>query len=190
MNLLFLSFFSIFIGYFLKDMMVGFGTDFWGNSILNLPENALLFEAEFLDTSVKLTPVIFSLIGGFSSFVLYNFYFKVLYFLKVNVFKNIYIFLNRKWFFDKIYNELFSQQILIYSYTQAYQFLDRGLFEILGPQGIYYSLSKLSKKYLALNSFLAHGRKYYNKVVFNELFMFILMVASSIHLAFNTVQCI
>jgi NADH:ubiquinone oxidoreductase subunit 5 (subunit L)/multisubunit Na+/H+ antiporter MnhA subunit len=26
--LLFLSFFSIFIGYFLKDMMVGFGTDF------------------------------------------------------------------------------------------------------------------------------------------------------------------
>jgi hypothetical protein len=44
-------------------MMVGLGSDFWGSSIFVLPENVLLLEAEFLETKIKIFPVILSLFG-------------------------------------------------------------------------------------------------------------------------------
>lgn len=136
--LLFLSFFSIFIGYFFKDMFVGLGTDFWGNSIYVLPQNVLLLEAEFLDTSIKIFPVCLSLLGATSAFILYNFYFKILYLFKMSLIgRNIYIFFNRKWFFDKIYNYILAHNILTWSYVYTYQNLDRGLFELIGPTGLY-----------------------------------------------------
>jgi NADH-ubiquinone oxidoreductase chain 5 len=136
--LLFLSFFSIFIGYFFKDMFVGLGTDFWGNSIYVLPQNVLLLEAEFLDTSIKIFPVCLSLLGATSAFILYNFYFKILYLFKMSLIgRNIYIFFNRKWFFDKIYNYVLAHNILTWSYVYTYQNLDRGLFELIGPTGLY-----------------------------------------------------
>jgi len=95
--LLFLSFFSIFIGYFLKDMFVGLGTDFWGNSIFVLPQNVLLLEAEFLNTSIKIFPVILSLCGASLAFCLYNFFFKTIYLFKLSyIGRHLYIFFNRK----------------------------------------------------------------------------------------------
>lgn len=143
--LLFLSFFSIFIGYALKDMFVGLGTDFWGNSIFVLPQNALILEAEFLNTSIKLFPVFLSLLGGCISYVGYNFYFKNLYKLKITfIGRNIYTFFNRKWYFDKIYNYIFSQNMLILGYTQAYQNIDRGILEFFGPTGIGMFIQKWS----------------------------------------------
>ena len=66
----------------------------------------------------------------------------------VIIMKNLYIFLNRKWFFDKIYNEVFSQNLLNVAYKHAYLNLDRGIVEFLGPQGIYtkiYSVSNTIK---------------------------------------------
>lgn len=95
--LIFLSIFSIFIGYILKDMFVGLGTDFWGNSIFILPQNALILEAEFLETSIKIFPVCLSILGGSISFILYNFFFKYIYLFKLSSFgRNLYIFFNRK----------------------------------------------------------------------------------------------
>jgi hypothetical protein len=49
--------------------------------------------------------------------------------------KKIYNFLNRKWFFDKIYNEYFGQFFFKFGYSISYKFIDRGIFEILGPTG-------------------------------------------------------
>lgn len=136
--LLFLSFFSIFIGYFFKDMFVGLGTDFWGNSIYVLPQNVLLLEAEFLNTSVKIFPVGLSLSGAFLAFILYNFYFKIIYLFKISyIGRHLYIFFNRKWFFDKIYNYLLAHNVLTWSYVYTYQNLDRGIFELVGPTGLY-----------------------------------------------------
>ena len=133
----FLACFSIFIGYFLKDMFVGIGTDFWGNSIFVLSQNLLLLEAEFLPTSIKLFPVSLSLIGGFSAFFLYNFFFKTLFLVKTSLIgRNIYVFFNRKWFFDKLYNYIFAHNILVWGYKQAYQNIDRGVLELCGPTGI------------------------------------------------------
>ena len=136
--LFFLSFFSIFIGYFFKDMFVGIGTNFWGNSIFVLPQNALILEAEFLPVLIKLFPVFLSILGAIISFILYIFFFKLLFLFKLSyVGRHLYIFLNRKWFFDKIYNYIFAHQFLVWGYRQPYQNLDRGLFEYIGPSGIF-----------------------------------------------------
>jgi hypothetical protein len=57
----------------------------------------LLFEAEFLNTMPKLSPVILSLFGASLSFILYNFFFKIIYLFKISTFgRHLYIFFNRK----------------------------------------------------------------------------------------------
>jgi NADH:ubiquinone oxidoreductase subunit 5 (subunit L)/multisubunit Na+/H+ antiporter MnhA subunit len=55
---------------------------------------------------------------------------------KTKSFKVIYNFLNRKWYFDKLYNELIAQKTLNVSYNYAYKDIDRGLIEKLGPSGL------------------------------------------------------
>lgn len=47
-----------------------------------------------------------------------------------------YNFLNRKWYFDKIYNNFFGQFFFKFGYSSSYKFLDRGIFEIIGPTGL------------------------------------------------------
>jgi NADH-ubiquinone oxidoreductase chain 5 len=48
-----LSIGSIFIGYIFKDMMIGAGTRYYGNSIFVLPGNESIIEAEFLSPLIK-----------------------------------------------------------------------------------------------------------------------------------------
>ena len=101
---------SIFAGYYFKDMIIGLGTDFWGNAIIVLPENMNAIDSEFIKHSFKILPVLLSLIGTFSAFLFYSFANHSLFRLKTSIFgKKIYNFLNKKWFFDKIYNEYFAQ---------------------------------------------------------------------------------
>jgi NADH-ubiquinone oxidoreductase chain 5 len=71
--LLILSFGSIFVGYLTKDLIIGVGTDFWNNALYTHPQNLTLLEAEFIPHSIKLVPVIFSLIGASSAFIFYTF---------------------------------------------------------------------------------------------------------------------
>ena len=140
-----LAFGSIFIGYLWKDLFMGLGTDFWRNAIYIHPSNINLIDAEFLPTSFKLLPVICSLIGvGFAVFC-YYLNFTTCYRLKTSSLGLIvYTFLNRKWFFDKIYHELISQNILNISYFKTYKLLDRGLIELLGPYGLSILFSNFS----------------------------------------------
>jgi NADH-ubiquinone oxidoreductase chain 5 len=136
--LIVLVFCSIFIGYLTSDMAVGVGTNFWGNSIICLPEHSDILNAEFLPVFIKLIPVIFSCCGMLCSLFVYSivdkkfkFYFKQSYF--GNLF---YTFFSKKWFFDKIYNELVGQSILYSGYSHSYIIIDRGILEFLGPYGI------------------------------------------------------
>ena len=85
----------------------------------------------------KTLPVHFSLFGALLAFTLYNFQSKLLFSLKISFLgKRLYSFLNRKWFFDKVYNEYFGQFFFKFSYSLSYKFVDRGIFEILGPTGL------------------------------------------------------
>ena len=56
----------MFIGFFAKDMIIGLGTDFWGNSIYVTPENMNRIDAEFIPQTFKILPVILSLLGASS----------------------------------------------------------------------------------------------------------------------------
>lgn len=135
--LCFLAFPSILIGFFTKDMIVGVGSDFFGSAIFNNPKTLHVFDAEFVTFFYKILPVGLSLFGASLSFFLYNFQSTVLFYGKTSwMGKKIYTFLNKKWFFDKIYNEYFGQFFFKFGYSISYKRVDRGAFEIFGPTGL------------------------------------------------------
>jgi NADH-ubiquinone oxidoreductase chain 5 len=131
-----LSLCSIFIGYLIRDMLVGMGSDFWGNALFILPQNFILIESEFIPVSIKIIPVIFSLVGAFSAFYFYTNNKQLLFLFKLSsIGQNFYTFLNRKWFFDKVYNDIFVQNLLLLGYNTTYKLIDRGIIELSGPKG-------------------------------------------------------
>jgi hypothetical protein len=78
-------------------MIIGPGTPFFGNSIFVLPSNVNIFEAEFLDPSIKFIPVIFSLIGAGTGFLCYHYSLHVKLISPVAQWaKTIYTFFNSK----------------------------------------------------------------------------------------------
>ena len=157
-SLIMLIFPSIFAGFFLKDMFIGLGSDFWGNSIYVLPEHMTKIDSEFIPQKFKLLPVCLSLLGALSSFIFYTFFNKLLLKVKLSyVGKKIYNFFNKKWFFDKVYNEFFTQFLLKFGYRISYKILDRGIIEILGPLGLSTLIHKNSKILASFQSgFLYH----------------------------------
>jgi proton-translocating NADH-quinone oxidoreductase chain L len=144
---------SIFIGYVSRDWSVGMGTDFWQTALFVLPENQGMVEAEFIPASIKLVPVIFSLSGAISAYLLYRFAPTTLWSFKQTVFgRSLYRFLNRKWRFDKVYNEWIAQPVLSMGHHVTFAGLDRGLIENFGPYGIARSVQARSKKVVAVQS--------------------------------------
>jgi len=136
-SLALLSIPSIFFGYYAKDMFIGLGTDFWGNSIFVLPEHYNRIDSEFIPITFKLFPVFLSLLGVSLAYFLYVFNSELLFRLKISsVGRRLYNFLNRKWFFDKTYNEWIGQFFLKFSYNASYKIIDRRIFEAFGPKGL------------------------------------------------------
>ena len=163
---------SIFIGYYTKDMIVGLGTDFWGSSIFVHPENMNMFDAEFITHIFKILPVCFSLLGVTFAFFLYNFQSKILFNLKISFFgRKIYNFLNKKWFFDRVYNEQLSQFLFRFGYSISYKIVDRGIFEVLGPNGLALGLKTASTNLFKLQS----GYIYH--------YMFLMLIGSALFLS-------
>jgi len=139
---------SIFIGFLTKDMIIGVGSNFFGISIYNNPKILHTFDGEFVEFFYKILPVALSLLGASISFILYNFKSLILFNIKISFFgRKIYTFLNKKWFFDKLYNEIFSQFFFKIAYTISYKIIDRGAFEIIGPTGISSVISNTAHKF-------------------------------------------
>jgi|TARA_B110000003_G_scaffold86262_1_gene88352 NADH-ubiquinone oxidoreductase chain 5 len=153
-----LSLGSIFVGYLTKDMIIGVGTDFWGNALFTHPTHLTMLEAEFIPHYIKLVPVIFSITGAISAFIFYMNYANKLYEFKVSrIGRNLYTFLNRKWFFDKVYNDFVTQNMLNFGYHTSYKLIDRGVFEFLGPLGLSRLVSKRGSDLAQLQTgFLYH----------------------------------
>jgi NADH-ubiquinone oxidoreductase chain 5 len=177
-----LIFGSIFIGYIFKDMFIGLGTSFWGNSIFILPKNIISIDAEFLPIYIKLLPNFFVFGGAFFSLFLYHYNQTLLYNFKIK-YKNLYIFLNKKWFFDKFYNLIFSQNILNFSYNISYKNIDKGFLEIFGP--------------LTLSKFIYNISYYFSKLhtgIFSHysfvLFLFIFYLFFYFYLCLSIHLCI
>ena len=136
-SLFFLSIPSVLIGFYAKDMLIGFGSDFWGNSVFISSKHMNRVDSEFITHIYKILPVFLSLLGAILSFSFYSFGSKLLIQLKMSIFgKKIYNFFNKKWFFDKVYNEYISQFFFTMSYTVTYKIVDRGIIEVFGPMGL------------------------------------------------------
>lgn len=134
--LFFLAVFSIFSGFLSMDFFTGFGTDYWNNVIFILPQNYFLYDIEFIDF-YKGLPLLFVCLGVLMAIVCCSILNKLFYNIKTKTaFKSIYNFLIKKWYFDRLYNELVGQQLLMFSFFFAYKNLDRGFIEIFGPTSI------------------------------------------------------
>jgi len=144
---------SIFVGYITKDMMIGMGTDFWGNSLFTLPKNLIMVESEFIPYYIKMIPVVFSIIGA-STAVLLNRYFSgsIYEFITNGVGRKLYAHLNRKWSFDIVYNEFIVSSLLKFGYKISFKVFDRGLVEIIGPTGLVYIVKKTAKDFSNVQS--------------------------------------
>jgi len=171
-SLSFLAIPSILIGYYCKEIVVGIGNTIFNNVIYINFKNFNIFDAEFIDIFYKNLPVYFSLLGFLSTFILYNFKFKILFNLKFSIFgKKCYCFFNRKWFIDKIYNEYLGQFFLKFAYSTSYRFIDKGIFEILGPTGLSLTVLKVS---LNLNKLQSGYIYHYTSIILvaSTLFFF------------------
>jgi len=161
--LLLLSFLSVLIGYLSKDLFIGFGTNFWGTSIFISPFNYTMTDIEFLDIHYKLLPLVVTIIGGVAAYFLYNFKLKEYYaFKKSSLAKFIFNFFNKKWYFDRIYNQFVVQKVLKSSYSYFYQDVDRGLVEKVGPFGLSALIVNFSNDFkMSQTGFMLHYLTYF-----------------------------
>lgn len=126
---------SIFIGYLMKDVVIGpaspfieFNGDFAHHSL----------ESEFIPVYIKWIPVILSLLGASYALISYPK-------SAIGISKQLYTFLSNKWHFDMIYNNYFVKNCLSFGYHISYKLLDRGLIEEFGPNGIVKLIGNASK---------------------------------------------
>jgi proton-translocating NADH-quinone oxidoreductase chain L len=157
-----LCLFSVFVGYTSKDFFIGAGSDFWGNSLHYSGLNrTLLDDREFLvPLYVKLLPSFCTLLGA----ALALFFFTQNTGFSKDVFKDnssfcgsLYLFLNKKWLFDKVYNQyLLGQTGLTLGFNVGLKVFDKGFFEYFGPRNFSSSIGNL----LFLNKGLQSGQLY------------------------------
>nr|ATG87362.1 NADH dehydrogenase subunit 5 [Gracilaria chouae] len=156
--------FGIFVGYLTKDLFIGLGTDFWNSAILILPNHSYFIEAEWLNITIKWLPFVLSSLG----IVLATFTnVRQTY---IYLYNKIYRFgcflINKKWYWDILYNRFFVYPILNFGYLVSFKNLDRGFIELLGP----YGLTKLIPTWAYIFSKLQSGQ------LSHYLFFFVLGV--------------
>nr|YP_010395094.1 NADH dehydrogenase subunit 5 [Polyopes affinis]UQJ72535.1 NADH dehydrogenase subunit 5 [Polyopes affinis] len=182
--LIVLSIGSIFIGYLTRDLFVGSGTDFWGASIFILPKHSIFIEAEELSITIKWLPFILSLLGIlFASFVqifLKTFYFKP----NLQNLSSFFTFLiNKKWYWDVLYNRLIVLPILDFGYLVSFKILDRGFIELSGPYGLTKFIAFWSQILIKLQT--GQITHYLFFMILTFCFFSIILVYNYINFSFN-----
>lgn len=128
---------SLFVGYIAKDMMIGMGTPFWNNALFTLPHNVALLESEYIPQSVKYIPILLSVLGALLALNINILCSESSYMMKTSyVGRKLYTFLNKRWLFDKVYNDSVGQKVLTFGYHVSFKTLDKGFIELIGPLGI------------------------------------------------------
>jgi len=172
--LVLLAIMSVFFGYVTKDLFIGVGTNFWGNSLFVHPNHVSLIEAEFaIPTFYKLLPLFGSLFGGGLALVLYHLFPLFTISLTENTLgRTLYRFLNQKYWFDNIYNNLILSKLLNFGYTTN-KTLDRGVIELVGPYGLVNVFKNASSKITSLDTGFIPS---YAMYIFSGLILFITLI--------------
>jgi len=124
---------SVFAGWFFKPMLIGLGGDFWNNSLITQNSHALknaMIEAEFLPQAVKLLPLMATVTGFLLAYLFTLISVKRSYLNAAYRLRHVYLFLNQRWFFDKLLNESVAYRCykLGFSFVKVF---DKGLLETL-----------------------------------------------------------
>jgi NADH-quinone oxidoreductase subunit L len=136
---------SLWSGYLGQYMFLGMGTPFWGNSLFFGWTTTLGLEPHFLPLATKFLPLIFTCLGGFLAFLAFVCLSNITFTLTFHPWiKPIFTFLNKKWYFDKIYDEVFLIQTILFGRNVTYRLLDGFIFESLGPVGVQSTVGTLS----------------------------------------------
>jgi proton-translocating NADH-quinone oxidoreductase chain L len=147
--LLVLGVFSVFGGYFLKDIFIGLGNNVWLNAFGPFQLKVNLVEAEFLPYYIKLLPVGLSILVAIITMMWYMNSFRVesnevnkpistVAVREPRVLRILYeikAFTLKKWYFDAVYNHYVVFKSMNFFYF-IFKYVDRGLFEHIGPTGL------------------------------------------------------
>lgn len=175
---------SIFYGYLFKDLIIGLATPFQNNQIFIHPNNNIILDTEFsLPIIFKLLPLILTLIGGFFSLFIYEYY-NLNFISNINKSKfyyNIYSFFNQRYYLDLLINNIIVKYLLIIAYHTSSS-LDKGSLEYLGPSGLKLFFSYLTQ----ILSLLDTGKilNYSIYIITSLLFTIILFYFNIISLLF------
>ena len=158
--LVILAFMSIFFGYIAKDCFVGMGSDMLSAALFVHPSHIVSVEAEFsIPTLLKLLPAIGTVVGGALALLMYHRLATFTIELSIStaqgqlagVGKQIYTFLNGKWYLDPIINYyIIGNSLSLGGVTN--KVLDRGIIELIGPFGITESLFTGSRQISILDT--------------------------------------
>lgn len=155
-----LALFSLFFGYFFKDLFVGLGSSFLQGQHLDI-------DGEIIPLSWKLLPLFFAFFGFFLSYLIY------FYLYPIFPFYYPYFFFSYKWYFDVLYNR-FAFHFLFLSYLIPFKSFDRGLLEWFGALGLGSTLQNY-----ALN-----WKNFHSGDIFHFSFFFFLSALALISLFF------
>lgn len=120
--------------------------------------------------SVKVVPLLLSILGALMAFVVYDYMcFKV--FKKRSIYYMIYTFLNSAWQFNYVINHFIVLNILNFAHLVTYRIIDRGLLEIIGPNGVSRLLVRLTQNISNLQSGMVFNYVLI-MIIFTALFLF------------------
>ena len=149
--LLILSFFSVFIGYVLKDTYIGMGSPILTSALneFNVAADVLGLKSEFLFASEKSLPVFLSVFSAALACYVYA----VVPSLTQTVFLDkssslllqIFRFFNKKWYFDQLYTHFVVYPVLHLGHRLTFKVIDRGIVELIGPTGLVRGWMQVSK---------------------------------------------
>jgi NADH-ubiquinone oxidoreductase chain 5 len=178
--LLVLSLGAMFYGYITRDLMIGLGSLFFNNINTNY-YNFVIIDSEFLPALIKNVPFIFTCFGASLSLLLIHCFGvnkrAVMDFKLMPIPKAFYTFLNKKWHFDQIVNELIVVKVMNFGYLTTFQSMDKGLIERLGPTGFTNSTFTIASGYTNVNS----GNLFHTAfvfIIFAIFFIFFLALGS------------
>jgi NADH-ubiquinone oxidoreductase chain 5 len=171
--LIILAIFSIFFGFFTKDLFIGIGTNFFfDNAIYIHYMHEINLDTEFaLPILIKILPLIITIL------VIILFLYKnesklsiITYYNNINLYYyNIYCFLSQRFFVELIYNKYISEYILNVG-SQTTKVLDKGSVEYIGPYGLEKGLLYISN---VLNKLDSGKLTYYSLFILCGLIIYI-----------------
>ncbi|RYE16000.1 MAG: hypothetical protein EOP34_00755 [Rickettsiales bacterium] len=152
--LIILAVFSIFFGYFTKDIFIGLGSSFFSdNSLFIHPSHEIMLDTEFaVPTLFKILPLILTISLSILAIILSEFITKPLTSFKLSGFGyNLYSFFNQRFLIEMFYNKYVTDLILKLG-GQTTKVVDKGSIELIGPYGLEKGLTLLSKNISRLDT--------------------------------------